>query len=57
MINDKGEEVGIIYGWYCTVTDKWYIGQTIDPEGRFKRHIYKAINKKDNSKFHRALRK
>ena len=57
MINDKGEEVGIIYGWYNTKSEKWYIGQTIDEEGRFKRHIYNAINKKDNSKFHRALRK
>ena len=57
MLNDKGEEVGIIYGWYNTKSGKWYIGQTIDEEGRFKRHIYNAINKKDNSKFHRALRK
>ena len=57
MINDKGEEVGIIYGWYCIVTDKWYIGQTIDPERRFKQHINDVINKKDNNIFHRALRK
>ena len=57
MLNDKGEEVGIIYGWYNTKSEKWYIGQTIDEEWRFKRHIYNAINKKDNSKFHRALRK
>ena len=57
MLNDKGEEVGIIYGWYNTKSGKWYIGQTIDEECRFKRHIYNAINKKDNSKFHRALRK
>lgn len=57
MVNEKGEEVGIIYGWYCTITDKWYIGQTIDEEGRFKRHIDDAINKKDNIYFHRALRK
>lgn len=57
MINDKGEETGIIYGWYCIVTDKWYIGQTIDEQGRFKRHIDDAINKKDNIHFHRALRK
>lgn len=57
MLNDKGEEVGIIYGWYNTKSGKWYVGQTIDEEGRFKRHIYNAINKKDNSKFHRALRK
>ena len=44
MINNKGEEVGIIYGWYNTLTDMWYIGQTINPEERFKVHIYKAIN-------------
>ena len=57
MLNKKCEEVGIIYGWYNTKSGKWYVGQTIDEEGRFKRHIYNAINKKDNSKFHRALRK
>ena len=57
MINYKGEEVGIIYGWYCTVTDKWYIGQTINPLIRFNCHINEAINKKDNNYFHRALRK
>ena len=57
MVNEKGEEVGIIYGWYCTTTDKWYIGQTIDEKGRFKRHINDAIHKKDNTKFHNALRK
>ena len=56
MLNDKGEEVGIIYGWYCTVTDKWYIGQTIDPEGRFNCHIRLSLNN-DNTHFHRALRK
>ena len=55
MINDKGEEVGIIYGWYCTVTYKWYIGQTIDPEGRFKSHI--KYSKKINSNFYNAIRK
>ena len=57
MLNDKGEEVGIIYGWYNTKSEKWYIGQTIRPEARFKRHINYAINKKDNNKFHNALRK
>ena len=57
MINEKGEEVGIIYGWYNTKNDKWYIGQTIDEEGRFKRHIDDGINKRDNTHFHRALRK
>ena len=57
MLNDKGEEVGIIYGWYNIKNEKWYIGQTIYPEGRFKTHINRAINKKDNTHFHRALRK
>ena len=57
MINEKSEEVGIIYGWYNILTDMWYIGQTIDEECRFKRHIYYAINKKDNNRFHNALRK
>ena len=57
MINNKGEEVGIIYGWYCILSDKWYVGQTVNPEGRFKRHIDIAINKKDNIYFHNALRR
>lgn len=39
MLNNKGEEVGIIYGWYNTLTDMWYVGQTVDPERRFKQHI------------------
>ena len=57
MINNKGEEVGIIYGWYCTVTDKWYIGQTVNPEGRFNCHIDRAINKKDKTYFYNSIRK
>ena len=57
MVNKKGEEVGIIYGWYNTLTDMWYVGQTINPEDRFRSHIHHAINKKDNNKFHNALRK
>ena len=57
MINDKGEEVGIIYGWYCIPTSLWYIGQTIKEEKRFKTHIKDAFNKRDNNIFHRALRK
>ena len=57
MINEKSEEVGIIYGWYNTLTDMWYIGQTIDEKRRFKTHIDYAINKKDNNRFHNALRK
>ena len=57
MLNDKGEEVGIIYGWYNMKSGKWYIGQTVNQERRFKDHIDAAINKKDNTKFHNALRK
>ena len=57
MLNDKGEEVGIIYGWYCTVTDKWYVGQTVNPEGRFNCHIDRAINKKDKTYFYNSIRK
>ena len=57
MINEKGEETGIIYGWYNTLTDMWYIGQTMDEKRRFKTHIDYAINKKDNNRFHNALRK
>ena len=57
MLNKKGEEVGIIYGWYCTVTDKWYIGQTVNPEGRFNCHIDRAINKKDKTYFYNSIRK
>lgn len=56
MINNKGEEVGIIYGWYCTVTDMWYVGQTVRPEDRFKSHIILSENN-DKSYFHKALRK
>lgn len=53
MINNKGEEVGIIYGWYCTTTDKWYIGQTVNPDKRFINHI----KSKPDTAFHRAIKK
>ena len=56
MINDKGEETGIIYGWYNTKSGKWYVGQTVNPEGRFNCHIRLSLNN-DNTHFHRALRK
>ena len=55
MLNNKGEEVGIIYGWYCTTTDKWYIGQTVNPEDRFKDHIKSSKNR--HNTFYRAIRK
>ena len=57
MINDKGEEVGIIYGWYNTKNEKWYIGQTIHPEARFKSHIYFSTRIKNSNHFYRAIRK
>ena len=57
MINEKGEEVGIIYGWYNTKNEKWYIGQTIHPEARFKSHIYFATRIKNSNHFYRAIRK
>ena len=57
MINDKGEEVGIIYGWYNMKNGKWYVGQTVEPENRFNSHIRGVIDHNDNNYFHRALRK
>ena len=57
MINDKGEEVGIIYGWYNTKSGQWYVGQTVNPEGRFNCHIDRAINKKDKTYFYNSIRK
>lgn len=55
MRNNKS--TGIIYGYYCKVTDMWYIGQTSNPEGRFNQHKYEAITKKDNTIFHKAIRR
>ena len=56
MVNEKGEETGIIYGWYNTLTDMWYVGQTVRPKDRFKSHIILSENN-DKSYFHKALRK
>ena len=56
MVNDKGEEVGIIYCYYCIPTEKYYVGQTVEPKMRFYRHIKSLVNK-DNNYFHNALRK
>ena len=55
MINNKGEEVGIIYGWYCIPTGNWYVGQTVNPEDRFKGHIKSSKNR--HNTFYRAIRK
>lgn len=52
MLNEKGEEVGIIYGWYNTKNDKWYIGQTVNPEKRFMNHI----KSKPDTAFHKAIK-
>lgn len=57
MVNDKSEEVGIIYGWCNIKNGKWYIGQTIHPEARFKSHIYHSTQIKNSNHFYRALRK
>ena len=57
MINEKSEEVGIMYGWYNIKCGKWYVGQTVNPEGRFNCHIRGVIDNNDNNYFHRALRK
>lgn len=57
MLNDKGEEVGIIYGWYNIKCGKWYVGQTVNPEGRFNCHIDRAINKNDKTYFYNSIRK
>ena len=51
---------GIIYCYTNLVNHKKYIGQTINPEQRFKQHKSSAFNEKDqeyNSLLHRAFRK
>jgi len=51
-------KLGIIYKAVCSVTKKIYIGQTIRKLSVRKRgHKWEAFVKKDDSKFHRALRK
>jgi group I intron endonuclease len=52
--------MGIIYSYKNLINGKQYIGQTINPEQRFKQHKSSAFNEKDkdyNSLLHRAFRK
>ena len=50
--------VGIIYGYYLPLNDKWYVGQTINEKRRKAEHKSDALrNKFPNIHFHRAIRK
>ena len=52
--------MGIIYCYTNLINNKKYIGQTINPEQRFKQHKSSAFNERDkdyNSPLHRAFRK
>ena len=52
--------MGIIYRFYNPKNNKFYIGQTISPESRYKNHYYnhQNPNSKDyNSLIHQAFRK
>lgn len=51
------DEFGIIYCVTNDANNKSYIGQAIDFERRKNQHIYYAKNNKDNTYFHRAIRK
>lgn len=55
MANDYIE--GIIYKWTNTLNGKVYIGQTVRPEIRYKRHLDEAFKNNSDYHFHRALRK
>ena len=50
-------DYGIIYKWTNTLNNKSYIGQTIHPERRYKRHLNDAFKEKVDTHFYRALRK
>lgn len=52
--------MGIIYSYKNLVNGKQYIGQTINPEQRYRQHKSSAFNSNDkeyNSLLHRAFRK
>lgn len=57
MIKDK-TNIGIIYGHYNLVEDKWYIGQTIHWDNPYKRwgNDGKKYLNNTNSKFSDAIR-
>lgn len=44
-----------IYKIYNDINDKVYIGQSVNPEKRFKAHISRAKNDSDNSLIHKAI--
>ncbi len=45
-----------IYGLHCRATEKWYVGQSVDIESRWRKH-YKNIKCKTQVKLYRALLK
>ncbi len=49
--------MGIIYCWTNKITNKRYIGQTINPEQRKRNHIHEALIRGSDYYFHRSLRK
>ena len=52
--------MGIIYCYTNLINNKKYIGQTINPEQRYKQHLSSAFNPNDkeyDSLIHRAFRK
>ena len=58
MKNKEGEIInGIIYGARNTVTEKWYIGQTVNYKQRKYNHLAHARNNRDRFVFHAAIRK
>jgi group I intron endonuclease len=48
---------GIIYLWTNKITNKHYVGQTINPEQRKAAHLCEAFTRGSDYYFHRSLRK